>query len=397
MIEGAKGETTKKEAQGETGAAEESHPGELAPACPHGPTAQTTGHRQKGESKNAERLADEQPKSHAQRRAGQQGADRQGGEGHTGGNEGEEGQDHEGHIGVESVLESLDQTFPFRPPPADRNGQGAGKTGDRRGNARSQGEGPHQDKTDRVEQPWRPCPSRQQSKPPQDQTGRGRRSDLQLAREQNANEGHRSQIVGHSQGQEKEPKRLGQSAAENSEAGESKGYVRRGGDGPAAELPAAAGIDRQIDERRPDHAAQRRKQRDSQASGTGKLPFQDLELYFQPDDKKEHRHQPVAHPGLQGKGFGEATDAQGNDRLNEAEIVGGPWRIRQAEGRDCGQGENHPGAGLGLQKSKGRRLGHYQAAITAKAFPRRLLASPPFTPGQGQRVSQVVPPGWRLR
>ena len=75
--------------------------------------------------------------------------------------------------------------------------------------------------------------------------------------------------------------------------------VRRRGNGPAVQRRRIGDIDEHIDQRRQDHAAQRRNRRQGRLLARRQLADQQLALDLEADQEEENRHQPVVDPQQQ--------------------------------------------------------------------------------------------------
>ena len=71
--------------------------------------------------------------------------------------------------------------------------------------------------------------------------------------------------------------------------------VRRHGNAPTV-APAPAGVERDVDERRHHHAADRGNHRQRGLARVPELAFDELAFDLEADDEEEHRHEPVVHP-----------------------------------------------------------------------------------------------------
>ena len=68
---------------------------------------------------------------------------------------------------------------------------------------------------------------------------------------------------------------------------------------PQPARPAPPSVERDVDDRRHDHAADRRDDRQHRLARLGQLADDDLALDLEPDDEEEERHQPVVDPVLE--------------------------------------------------------------------------------------------------
>ena len=105
----------------------------------------------------------------------------------------------------------------------------------------------------------------------------------------------RPQVIEDGQGEQEHPQPRGYSRREQRQRPERERGVRRHRRPPAAS-PCAAGIEREVDEHRRKHPAERCHHGDRQPLALAELTGVELALGLEPDDEEEERHQAVVHP-----------------------------------------------------------------------------------------------------
>ena len=111
---------------------------------------------------------------------------------------------------------------------------------------------------------------------------------------------------------------------------------------PQPWAPSTTRVDRQIDERRDDHAARRGEDRQHRVAPDRQLADQQLPLDLEPDHEEEERHQQVVDPVHERLGELPAPD--------EDPCLGVPERIVERVKRRVGDGERNDGR---YQKRRG--------------------------------------------
>jgi hypothetical protein len=123
----------------------------------------------------------------------------------------------------------------------------------------------------------------------------GDRDDVEVAGVDDPDQRHGHDVVGDGQCQQEDPQLGRDPRPDDRQRAEHEGGVGRDHHAPAASRVAGRG-NRQVDQRRHDHAADSGDRRDRHAPAIGQLADRQLAAHLEPDHEEEQRHQPVADP-----------------------------------------------------------------------------------------------------
>ena len=158
---------------------------------------------------------------------------------------------------------------------------------------------------------------------------------------------HRAKVVDDGEGGEEDLERDRDARPEQGEHTEREGDVGGGRDRPAAQCLWRGPVDGHVDQRRDDHAAERRDAGQDPVRPGPQAPVEDLALDLQADQQEEHRHQTVVDP---------VQDAEAADiGLERGEVRLGPAGVRDGEGQGGARHQDQATGCLTLQDvAKGR-------------------------------------------
>lgn len=131
--------------------------------------------------------------------------------------------------------------------------------------------------------------------------GQAERQKVDLRGEEDRDDQDREEVVDDGEGEQEGAQRGGQGCADHGEYGEREGDVGGGGDRPALERAAADAVDREVDDRRHRHPAERGDHGESGGLGVTELAGDQFALELDTGDEEEDREQPVGGPVLEGQ------------------------------------------------------------------------------------------------
>ena len=191
---------------------------------------------------------------------------------------------------------------------------------------------------------------------------------IQPARIEHRDDQHGDDVVDDRQRQQEDAHAAGNGPAQQRQHADRERDVGGGGHGPALALRRLA-VEREIDQRRHRHAAQRGRQRQRRLGQAGQRAFVDLAPYLHADHEKEHRHQCIVDPEMQGLRDDMAAHAEGQRRMPQGVVAGGVGRVGPDQG-DGGGGQQHDAAdGFDMKESFQREQGSGGKILGARNGP----------------------------
>ncbi len=173
---------------------------------------------------------------------------------------------------------------------------------------------------------------------------------MQRARIEQRDDRHRADIVDDRDGGQKQFERGGHAFPDQRQHTQCERNVGRRRDGPAARQPRIGRRDQQIDERRDDHARQRRHARQDAIVPGRQASIDAFPLDLQPDEQEEYRHQRIVDP-MQ---HAERPDlGRQSGEINRAER-----RVGDDQRQCCRRHQDNATCGLGLKKAAKGRVCH---------------------------------------
>ena len=130
--------------------------------------------------------------------------------------------------------------------------------------------------------------------------------------------------------------------------------VRRHRDAPASGGRGAE-VHERVEERRDDHAAERRADRQHHRGLRAQLAKEELALDLEPDDEEEHGHEAVVDPMREAHLEPEAARADAERRVQEMLVCRPKRRIREQERDDGAREQEHAAPGLPREERLERR------------------------------------------
>src|SRR5690606_19545444 len=129
-----------------------------------------------------------------------------------------------------------------------------------------------------------------------------------------------AEVVYYRERQKEQLQRQRHSAPQKGEHAEREGYVRRRRNGPAAHSARVVEVKEHVNERGDGHAAHGGYAGERNLIDARKLAVEDLAFYFEADQQKEYRHQPVVYPQEERLGYFERPEPDLERRIYE-EVV----------------------------------------------------------------------------
>jgi hypothetical protein len=129
-----------------------------------------------------------------------------------------------------------------------------------------------------------------------DERGPAEHRPRQLGGVEHGDDDHRPEVVEDRERGQEHLERDRHARAEEREHAEREGDVGGGRDRPAPQRFRGLGIQRDVDQRRPDHAAHRAETGQRPVRPGGEPSVEELALDLQAHEQKEHRHQAVVDP-----------------------------------------------------------------------------------------------------
>jgi hypothetical protein len=142
----------------------------------------------------------------------------------------------------------------------------------------------------------------------------------------------------------------GHAGAEHGERRHREGDVGRHRHAPARDR-RPAGVQRRVERRRREHAAERTEDRQHRALAGRELAVHELVLDLHPHQEEEDHHQPVVHPLLERERELRLAEREREFRVPERCVAGAEGRVGPDEGREGGE----------EQQDRARRLDREEA------------------------------------
>ena len=173
------------------------------------------------------------------------------------------------------------------------------------------------------------------------------RGEVQIAGEEDGDDQDREEIVDDREGEQEGAQRGGQRGPDDREDGERERDIGGGGDGPAAQRPAAQAVDQHIYECGRDHSGQRRYDGKRGGPGIAQLTGHQLALDLDAGDEEEDREETVGRPVL----YGEVEAERGRSGVEGAHggVAVAQRGVRPDQGGEGGDEQEHSTDGLGTQ------------------------------------------------
>ena len=162
----------------------------------------------------------------------------------------------------------------------------------------------------------------------------------------------RHDVVDDEHGEQERADPVGHVAPDHHEQAEREGGVGRHRDAPAVGA-GTAGVDREVERDRHDHAEQPGRDRQQEAAAVAQVAEVDLASRLQPDDEEEERHQPAVDPGAEVAG--DAVVAEPETERRRPEPLVAVAEVGPDQPDDDGRDQDAGAAGLGLQEGPDRR------------------------------------------
>ena len=156
---------------------------------------------------------------------------------------------------------------------------------------------------------------------------------MELVGVDEADDGHRDDVVDDGQGEEEDPQLGGDGGADDGQGAEHEGGVRADDDAPAGG-GLTGRIDREVEGRRDEHPAQARDERHDEPSTLGQLAERELVPHLEPDHEEERGHQAVVDPVPQVHVESEVADPDAARGLPERRVGARPRGVRPEQGEE---------------------------------------------------------------
>ena len=193
----------------------------------------------------------------------------------------------------------------------------------------------------------------------QDQQGKARTEGTEVdavpARVANRNHQNRADIVGNRQSQNHHAERMRDLLAQNRHTAHHERDIRRRRDSPAVRRAVRSmRAKQQVDNRREQHTASRRDNRQARRLRVPQFPVGHLALHFQADVEEEYRHQRIVDEPVQVRGTEPAADRHGEWHVPEV-MVRFRSQVRPEQGRHRHNDKNNTARRLHLHQALDRR------------------------------------------
>jgi hypothetical protein len=175
--------------------------------------------------------------------------------------------------------------------------------------------------------------------------GAGQPPQLEVGRVEHRDHQDRADVVDDREGQQEQPCRRRDPAAEQAEHPDRERDVGRHRD-PPTPAGVAAACDRDVDQRGDRHAPERSSDRQRGRARVAEVTADELVLDLQADDEEEDDHQRVVDPVLEALLDAEVSDLEAHVGVPEVEVRLRPGRVRPHE--RCRRGQE--------QQDRARRL-----------------------------------------
>ncbi|MCY1218549.1 hypothetical protein D9M72_304980 [compost metagenome] len=167
-------------------------------------------------------------------------------------------------------------------------------------------------------------------------TGDGETQRVQAAGVEQRNDQHRDYVVDDRQGQQEDAHRRGHGTAQQGQDADGEGDVGSGRHRPALAQPFGV-VEAEIEQGRHQHAAAGGNHGQCGQLEVGQGAFVYLPADFHTDHQKEHRHQGIVDPEMQGVRDDEITDTERQRHVPEMFVAAGVGRVgpdQRSGGRD---------------------------------------------------------------
>ena len=179
----------------------------------------------------------------------------------------------------------------------------------------------------------RPAHSVDERKQP---AGDQQRLDREVGCIKDGDDGDRADVVRNRQREQEHAQLRGDPSPDERQDSQREGDVRGHRDTPSA-LAFAAGVQRDVDQRGDDHAAQGSGNRQHRLLEPGQFASCHLPLDLKPDDEEEERHQAIVYPAVQVIFDVEDAGIDGELSGEEVEVGLVPRRVRPDQRHDGGK------------------------------------------------------------
>ena len=290
------GQPADKQAHGEADPAERGDTEQMLAGRPLGHFCQPHLDGTYGKAVYADQFADHQAEHDPQRYGVEQVAERHACEGDPGIGKSKDRQDQETDPGVQFVFEILEGRLVRILGILQRNGKSQGNAGQRGMDSRLQHKDPEQCSDPHVRgdlHDLQPVQDHQSHKADrcQHQHAVGEVTGIEEGDDDDGTE-----VIHDRQGEQEDFQRGWDPVAGQRQDSQCEGDIRCRRNRPAVESGAVAGVDHDIDDRRSQHAAERRDSGQGDLRSAGKLPGQNFTFDFEADHQEEDGHQAIVDP-----------------------------------------------------------------------------------------------------
>ena len=237
---------------------------------------------------------------------------------------------------------------------AHRCGQRAQHSGDGRVHAGKQHQRPHHQRDGQI-RPGLAHAKAVQRQLQRETAERGeKRPHLNRLRIKKRNHHYRAEVIDDGERHQNRHQSRRNAVAEQNQHGNGKGDIGRHRNTPAG-AARATGVNRTINQRRDDHAADGGDNRQRRLTKRRQLADHHLVLDFQPDQIKKQRHQAVIDPMMQRHFNLVVTETHRQRLVQQMMIAVAPWRIGDDERRQRTHNQKNPAGGAVAGESLNRR------------------------------------------